>query len=249
MIFNNCGTMVGKPGYTRGTVSRFDPHFNDFQMQNLLPAGSAGVITPQDRMCKSTQAAGNYSTTFPPLRAKPGSHIALQYQENGHVTLPELTPQKLNSGSVYIYGTSSPSDDDTLLSIHPVWDEAGGGGDGRGRLLARLPFDDGKCYQINTGDISRDRQRRYPKVAMDPQGADLWCQNDIKIPADVLGPRYSLYWVWDWPTAPNVGAPQGKDEIYTSCIDIEIASGLESEHIEFQDGQDLNLAGIKEQLQ
>lgn len=247
MVFNSVGTMVGAPGYTRGTISRLDPSFNDFQIQHLLPQSSKSGITSADQICKATQTIGNYTIEFPSLQAWPGAFIALQYQENGHVTLPQLTPQKKDSGTVYIYGTSSPSDEDTLASVHRVWNEHGTGGDGRGRLLASRRFDDGQCYQINEGPISKERQNRYHKVAMDPQGADLWCQNDIRLPPDVRR-RYSLYWVWDWPTAPSDALPEGKAEIYTSCVDIDIVSDIEQGKMSFVDGQDLNLAGIKEQL-
>lgn len=247
MVFDMTGKMVGEPGYTRGSVSRLDPDFNDFQMQYLLQATLENEISDTDKMCKNTQSSWNYSATFPPLRAKPGAHIALQYQENGHVTLPDLTPQKKGSGSIYIYGTTDPSDDDTIHSIHRVWDYRGGGGDGRGRLLAVRPFDDGQCYQINTGPISRERQMQYSKPAVDPQGADLWCQNDFQLPMDIAS-RYTIYWVWDWPTEPSTATPFGKDEIYTSCIDIDIIPQPEQRPLVYQGEHDLNLAGIESQL-
>ncbi|EHK26803.1 uncharacterized protein TRIVIDRAFT_140997 [Trichoderma virens Gv29-8] len=163
MVIDTSGKMTGQPGYIRGTVTRLDPLFNDFQMQHLLPATNENEVSESDRMCKNSQTFGNYSTTLPALWAKPGSYIALQHQENGHVTLPENSPQKESSGMIYIYGTSNPSEDDTLRSIHRVWDCNGRGGDGRGRLLAVRPFDDGQCYQINNGNISRSRQAAYPK--------------------------------------------------------------------------------------
>ncbi|KAJ6440928.1 Histone H2B [Purpureocillium lavendulum] len=157
MVLNTDGTMIGTPGYPRGAVSRLDPNFNDFQMQHLLPSGLAPVIAPQDRICKSTQTVGNYTSTLPLLHAWPGAFIALQYQENGHVTLPNLTPQKKN-----------------------------------------------------------------------------------------IGQLYSLYWVWDWPSAPSNVLPDGKPEIYTTCIDIEIGTVPEGGQgrMNFLDGQDLNTAGL-----
>ncbi|KAJ6445197.1 hypothetical protein O9K51_03602 [Purpureocillium lavendulum] len=99
MVFDTHGTMVGVAGYPRGVISRLDPGFNDFQMQHLLPSSLTGANAPQDRICKATQTIGNYTNTLPPLYAWPGAFIALQYQENGHVTLPNLTPQKKSSGS------------------------------------------------------------------------------------------------------------------------------------------------------
>lgn len=71
------------------------------------------------------------------------------------MTLPEHTPNKDSSGYLYIYGTSEPRGDDCLGDIHGHWNEFDSGGGRRGRLLAKRPFDDGRCYQINTGSISR----------------------------------------------------------------------------------------------
>ncbi|KAK4071128.1 hypothetical protein Purlil1_13502 [Purpureocillium lilacinum] len=203
MVFDSHGTMVGVPGYPRGAVSRLDPNFNDFQMQHLLPSGPTDDNALSDRICKATQTIGNYTNTLPPLYAWPGAFIALQYQENGHVSLPNLTPQKKSSGKVYIYGTTSPSHSDTLTSIHGVWNKEGTGGDRRGRLVASRNFDD---------EISQ---------------------------------LYSLYWVWDWPSAASNGLPDGKLEIYTTCIDIEIGTVPEGGQgrMNFLDGQDLNTAG------
>lgn len=244
------GTLMGRPGYIRGAVSRLDSSFNDFAMQHQLPPVArydGPMIEMPDHICKETQVFGNYSQDLPALRASPGDFIALQYQENGHVTLPEITPQKNTSGRVYIYGTSTPSSEDTLLSIHKVWNEDGTGGNGRGRLLAVRPFDDGRCYQINGGIISTERRTKYPKAAMAPQGADLWCQNDIRLPVDISG-YFTLYWVWDWPTLPSIEIPAGIPEVYTSCMDIEIAPTIQQGQVKYVGGQDLNFAGIETQL-
>lgn len=248
MVLDKTGKMIGQPGYIRGAVARLDPSFTDFHMQHVLPTVSENQIAATDLICKDTQTMSNYSEALPPLRAKSGAFVALQHQENGHVTLPELSPQKQNSGMIYIYGTSEPSRDDTLKAIHRVWDSQGRGGDRRGRLLAVRPFDDGRCYQINTGQISKERQVAYPKEAANPQGADLWCQTDFKIPIDVISKLYTIYWVWDWPTSPSNVTPNGKDEIYTSCMDIEMIPEMEQNGIEFEKGQDLNWAGIEDQL-
>ena len=249
MVFDIHGTMVGAPGYPRGAISRLDPNFNDFQMQHLLAPSSSGASVPHERICKATQTIGNYTNALPPLLAWPGAVIALQYQENGHVSLPNLTPQKKSSGTVYIYGTSSPSNEDSLTSIHGVWNTVGTGGDRRGRLLASRNFDDGQCYQINEGPLSKERQKKYPKPPKEPQGADLWCQNDIQLPLDI-SQLYSLYWVWDWPSGPSNVLPDGKPEIYTTCIDIEIGTVPEGGQgrMNFLDGQDLNTAGVRDQL-
>lgn len=244
MVIGIDGTMIGDPGYIRGAVSRLDPIFNDFKMQHLLPTSPEGLLT--DKICKDTQRKRSYTADLPALRASPGAFIALQYEENGHVTLPELTPQKENNGTIYIYGTFYPRDDEPISSVHNVWTVDGKGDDGRGRLLAVRRFDDGQCYQINDGQLSIDRQTKFHKVAMNPQGADLWCQNDIRLPTNIPFDWYTLYWVWDWPSAPSSVLPEGKLEIYTSCMD---QPGIQLDDMNFIDGQDLNPAGIKQQLE
>ncbi|RYP02627.1 hypothetical protein DL764_005709 [Monosporascus ibericus] len=184
---------------------------------------------------------------YPQLKAQPGDFIALQYQENGHVSLPGNSPHKASNSMVYIYGTSSPSKDDRLLSIHRVWNAEGTGGDKRGVLLATRPFDDGKCYQINGEAISTARQKTYYKAPINPQGADLWCQNDLRLPIDIRD-SYTIYWVWEWPSIPTDAFPQGQMEIYTSCMDIQILSGVRDGKVSYASGQDLNFAGIEEQM-
>lgn len=234
------GTMVGDSGYIRGAISRSDPTFTDFVMQSLL-------LSEQSPICRPSQASRNYTTELPPLRAHPGDFIALQYQENGHITLPKNTPQKINSGQVYVYGTPSPVEYDLLSSIHKVWDSDGMGGDRRGRLLGVWDFDDYQCYQINEGTISIARQGAFSKAAINPSGADLWCQIDIRLPLDIIG-WYTLYWVWDWPTAPTDAIPGGEMEIYTSCMDIEVLPVAQLGEPSFIKGQDLDFAGIEAQM-
>lgn len=249
MRINGQGTMVGNPGYTRGAISRLAQGFSDLQMQYLLPPdGRAGMpgIYPRDHICRASQSVGNYSASLPQLQANPGDYVALQYQENGHVTLPKNTPQKNSSGTVYVYGTSYPSNDDTLHSIHRVWNSDGTGGNARGRLLAARPFDDGQCYQINQGSISLQRQTLYAKPAADPQGADLWCQCDLKLPMDIQD-QYTLYWVWDWPSTPTVEFPGGQEEIYTSCMDLAIGNKKQDGEMIYREGQDLNYAAVRNQ--
>ncbi|CAG9950807.1 unnamed protein product [Clonostachys rosea f. rosea IK726] len=239
MRINLEGTFPGDRGYIRGAVSRYSPSFTDSQMLHLLDSGL---------MCKETQRTRNYSADFPPLVASPGSFIALQYQENGHVTLPWLSPHKPTPGQVFVCGTSEPYVGDLFRSIHRVWDREGGGGDARGRLLAQWAFDDGQCYQRNEGTESLFRQNTYAKVPSPPQDGDLWCQIDIRLPAG-LHEQYTLYWVWEWPAAPTSEYPAGQPEIYTSCMDVLIGDGgLETGNVDYTGGQDLNFAGIPKQL-
>lgn len=205
-------------------------------MTNLLPPNGrpeGPQILPTDKICKDSQLTPNVTEGSPRLAAAPGTVISLLYQENGHVTLPEKPPGKpANRGTVYIYGTAIPSPDDTLLAIHKVWNTTGNGGDRRGRLIATQNFDDGRCYQINSGPISKQRQVQFPHVPDKLMGADLWCQNNVIIPQDApVGQLYTLYWVWDWPTASGTpGFPHGKAEIYTTCIDVYLGTGAACSH-------------------
>ena len=187
----------------------------------------------------------------PRLQAAAGDGVALRYQENGHVTLPNNQPGKpTNRGTVFVYGTTQPSSSDTLLGIHKVWNAAGTGGDGRGALLSSQNFDDGQCYQVNSSPISEQRQQEFTHTADALMGVNMWCQQDIQIPASApSGQPYTLYWVWDWPTAPGVdpGLPGGKQELYSTCMDVDIIASNGATNMAssgFVTGQDLNSAAI-----
>ncbi|KFY69659.1 hypothetical protein V496_00065 [Pseudogymnoascus sp. VKM F-4515 (FW-2607)] len=255
LVISSEGTFIGTPGYSRGNVLRAAPGFSDNQMVNLIPPNgraAGNIIFGTDLMCSSTQTKGNQTPNSPALIASPGDMIALRYQENGHVTEPFNQPGKPeNRGTVYIYGTSEASDSDTLLNIHNVWNSEGTGGDQRGRLLSTQNFDDGQCYQINNSKISKARQGDFPHTADPLTGADLWCQVNITIPTSIAARGvYTLYWVWDWPTAIGTpGQPNGLLEIYTTCIDINLVEGAgTSESVNFSEGQDLNSAAISSEL-
>ncbi|KAI9885580.1 MAG: 3-hydroxy-3-methylglutaryl-coenzyme A (HMG-CoA) reductase isozyme [Watsoniomyces obsoletus] len=227
MVIGEDGFFTGAPGYPRANVLRTTPGFGDPAMVNLIP-GKGNSIQANEPMCKSSQSKPNQSEGSPALKAMPGSLIALRYQENGHVTLPDNQLGKAqNRGTVFIYGTTDPQPTDTFLNIHNVWNAEGNGGDKRGKLLAAQNYDDGQCYQINGGSISKKRQSEFPHEPSPLMGQDLWCQNNIKLPEEaVAGKPYTLYWVWDWSTAPNVdpGLPKGKAEIYTTCMDVEVTA-------------------------
>ncbi|KIV97307.1 hypothetical protein PV10_01069 [Exophiala mesophila] len=234
MVIAPNGTLVGQPGYPRGNVLRGTPAFGDPAMVNLIPPDGRpiNVIEPSDLMCKVSQVSQSQTDGSPRLQAAPGAAVALRFQENGHVTLPDGQPGKPpNRGTVFVYGTSQPSRDDSFLAIHRQWTADGSGGDGRGVLLSTRNFDDGQCYQVNGGPLSHQRQTAFPHQFNQYMGNDLWCQQDILLPADIpVGQPYTLYWVWDWPTLPGTpGYPEGKQEIYTTCLDIDIVadSGVE----------------------
>lgn len=248
------GTFVGTPGYARGNYMRTAPGFNDTTMTYLIPPNTRANVTlllPSDKMCKDTQQERKQTDGSPRLHASPGSAIALRYQENGHVTLPQNQPGKpKNRGTVYVYGTTEPRVGEKLLDVYGSWNADGTGGDQRGVLLSKQNFDDGRCYQINDDEISQYRQKMYPHQANQLMGADLWCQQDIRLPSNApSGKLYTLYWVWDWPTAPGVDPtyPQGKQEIYTTCMDIDVVNTPPyrvKQEEGYVKGQDLNEAAI-----
>ena len=212
------------------------PGFSDPLMVHILPPAGRPVsegdegLLKSDLMCKDTQTKPDPDKSRR-LQAAAGDFVALRYQENGHVTLPQNQLGKApNRGTVFIYGTSEPSETDTFLAIHKQWNSAGTGGDKRGKLLATQDFDDSQCYQVNGGDISASRQKEFPHQFDALMGGDIWCQNNIALPSDLpVGKPYTLYWVWDWGTLPNIdpGLPDGKVEIYTTCMDIDIAGSAD----------------------
>ena len=201
--------------------------FHDPAMTYLLPPNGrpSRQVLPTDRICMPAQQTHNQTDGSPILRARPGDQLALRYQENGHITLPENNPPgKPSPGMISMYGTNESSAKDTLLNIHNVWDASGLAGDGRGRLLGKSNFDDGRCYQINGGPISRKRQMEFPHVADPVQGLNLWCQSNITLPESLAaGTLYTVYWVWDWPTLGLTPSSAHLAELYTTCVDIIIS--------------------------
>ena len=253
MVIAPNGTFVGQPGFARGNVLRGSSGFSDPTMVNLIPGNGRLIndIRSTDLMCKDSQTSQTQTSGSPRLQAPAGANVALRYQENGHVTLPQNQPGKPdNRGTVFVYGTTQPSATDEFLSIHRVWNAEGTGGDGRGVLLSTQNFDDGQCYQDNDGTISQQRQKAFPHTPDALMGANLWCQQDIQIPTTApSGKPYTLYWVWDWPTLPGTGDfTNGKQEIYTTCMDVDIVAGTGIEKRatanSFIAGQDLNKAAI-----
>lgn len=258
MVIAPNGTLVGQPGYARGNVLRSSPGFGDPTMVNLIPPDGRTInqIQPTDLMCKSSQTSQTQTSGSPRLQAAPGSAVALRFQENGHVTLPDNQPGKPpNRGTVYVYGTTQPNPDDSFLAIHRVWNADGTGGDGRGVLLSTRNFDDGQCYQTNGGSISQQRQQQFKHPFDMLMGNDLWCQQDIQLPSSApSGQPYTLYWVWDWPTLPGTaGFPDGKQEIYTTCMDIDIVGStgvdpMSQVQASFSQGQPVNDAAVPDQM-
>ena len=223
------GNYTGLPGYPRGYVDRASPGFSDSMMTYLLPPDSAGRtrVNASDLLCMSTQRTANNNTqSFPSLFAQPGDYVAMKYLENGHVTLPQNQLGKPGSaGLVYVYATTTPIANETLTNVlswttNNTLD--------RGRLLSIQNFDDGRCYQINSGSISVARQKEFPDPVPGQPGSvhEQWCETDVQVPTDAQAGSLTVYWVWQWPTMPNVdpSLPDGKDEIYTTCSDFHIVT-------------------------
>ncbi|KMU90439.1 hypothetical protein CIHG_08249 [Coccidioides immitis H538.4] len=79
-----------------------------------------------------------------------------------------------------------------------------------------------------TADVTRSMISRFQK------------NQDIALPKKVPTDKpYTLYWVWDWPTAPNVdsGLPKGKAEIYTTCMDVDIVKDRIFQNLNGGDGK------------
>jgi hypothetical protein len=100
------------------------------------------------------------------------------------------------------------------------------------------------------------RQHAVQKEAKDPQGADLWCQSDFRLPRDLATSGiYTLYWVWDWPNAgqqpAGCTARMDAPQIYTSCIDIQLVAKGTSDAVPvaFIENQDPNTRAIQGQME
>ncbi|KAL7901971.1 hypothetical protein HDV63DRAFT_395143 [Trichoderma sp. SZMC 28014] len=251
------GTMIGAEGYARGWIARnsTDPLWQDKIPQLLLPVTGQSAYTGDEILNKYKKEE---NPQFPMLEAAPGDHITLIHLENGHTTLPQNQPKKpLNRGTIFLYGTSQPNENERLFDVHLVWNRDGTGGDKRGVLLGTRSYDDGNCYQPNNGQLSIERAARLA-----PEGAnhniELGCQSTIQLPSDLkAGSIYTIYWYWDWPDLdashinfqattnglyPWAGTfmrgekdPHGftmaaisKNESYASTIDIKITGGSSS---------------------
>lgn len=228
-VIDAYGNYTGPPGYPRGYVDRASPGFSDSMMTYLLPPNSVGRtrVNASDLLCMPTQRTpSNNTQNFPSLVARPGDHVAMKYLENGHVTLPQNQQGKPGSaGLVYVYATTTPVENETLTNVLS-WTT--NNTLGQGRLLTIQNFDDGRCYQINGGSISVARQKEFPDPIPGQPGSihEQWCETDIQVPTDAQSGPLTVYWVWQWPTMPNIdpGVPNGKDEIYTTCSDFQIVN-------------------------
>ncbi|KAF1938751.1 hypothetical protein EJ02DRAFT_436870 [Clathrospora elynae] len=235
---NDQGKYVGEYGYPRGMVSKTDPGFNGFSMNFEIPGASTPgnvFITESNPLCHESQRKQEQSQDkYPRLQAVPGGFLAMRYMENGHITKPDNQKGKpKKAGTIFVYGTTEPKEDETLLTVLK-WTQDGEGGDKRGKLLTMNDFDDGRCYETNETPLSHARAKSDPNFAMGqavegkPGNYPLFCETNVQLPETAeLGKPYTLYWVWQWNTAPGSGDasyPKGKDEYYTTCIDVDVAS-------------------------
>jgi hypothetical protein len=233
---NAKGNYVGEYGYPRGFVSKTDKGYTGDSMNWLLPVQPKVFIDDTSPLCHTSQTKQKQSSDkYPRLQAVAGGFVAMRYMENGHVTMVDPAtglgkPEK--GGSVFVYGTTSPKEDEKLVDVLK-WTADGSGGDARGVLLTSNNFDDGRCYEINNTPISQERRKSDPNFAMgqavdgEPGNYPLFCETNVQIPKNVTqGKPYTFYWIWQWNTAPNVdpGLPDGKDQYYTTCIDVDIGS-------------------------
>ena len=231
------GSYVGSFGYPRGFVDKsaegsFDQEANVWL---LPPARDPPFISEADFLCHPSQRVSNQVGRFPRLQTRPGNVIAMRYAENGHVTIPGgglgLVGKPEKGGTVFVFGTGQPRPDETLQTVLH-WTRDGKGGDQRGRLLTAQNFDDDRCYQLGTYTALREARRLQtpnPQLGQPGSEHELLCETDVKLPEDVVvGQPYTLYWVWQWPSAPQPlpGPVQGKDEYYVSCTDVDVESGL-----------------------
>ncbi|KAF2857512.1 hypothetical protein K470DRAFT_223220, partial [Piedraia hortae CBS 480.64] len=223
------GSYTGDRGFARGYVARTDPSFNGFSVNYQVPSDESGRIriNSSDLLCHPSQRASNYTNpSYPMLQVQPGSHVAMKYLENGHVTLPwnQLGKPKAG-GTVFVYGTTQPSESEKMVDVLR-WTKDGKGGNGRGFLMAAQAYDDGRCHQLNCGNVSLARQVLYPNhVPGQPTSSlEQWCESNVHIPASQPEGRLTVYWVWQWPTEPNADCtyPGGKDEYYTTCADFNV---------------------------
>lgn len=231
------GSYIGDRGFSRGYTARTDPDFDGDanilwmlpQLDAVMPDGGVRLrVNASDSLCHPNQRTSNYiDPRYPKLKAAPGNFVAMKYLENGHVTLPWNQPGKpLEGGTVYVFGTTQPSDDEKIVDVMK-WNKDGNGGDGRGWLLSAQNFDDGRCHQINDCVMSVERQTLFPNMIPDQDAtAEQWCESDVQIPKNVQPGTLTTYWIWQWPTSPESECvyPDGKDEYYTTCADFEIVA-------------------------
>ncbi|KAI1752143.1 hypothetical protein F4782DRAFT_158677 [Xylaria castorea] len=236
---NSNGAFTGDPGFPIGYIPRTQGVSDEVHQNKILDTSTNPVV------CKPLSSSD--TTQYPPLQASAGDYIALQYQENGHVTQPDLTPRPYRGGNVYVYGTSQHKDTDGINDVLNAWTADGKGGNGKGKMLATHYFDDGQCFQDNPGNpITQQRQSQY--------GVNqLPCQTDVQLPTDLPSQgTYTLMWVWDWPRI--ISDTQNVTEIYTTCAQINLQGSVKGASvngppgIKFSNNNNIASAAISSQV-
>jgi hypothetical protein len=229
------GKYVAGYGYARRFTDRF-PGFDQEANKWLLPQVGE-FVKATDLLCHPSQRSAVQSPNLPRLQSSPGNMVAMRYLENGHATITgggtNLTGKPALGGTTFVFGTHNPRQEETLLDVL-AWTRDGSGGDKRGRLLTAQNYDDGRCYQLgNSAALANIRAQQNPNSVVGQPGSrhELACETDVRLPRDtVVGKLYTLYWVWQWPTARSSDRP--KDEYYTSCIDIDMVVSVKSKDSE-----------------
>jgi hypothetical protein len=237
---NDKGQYVGDFGYPRGMIAKTDPGYNGEAMLWLLPEATEKTVPwigENSILCHPNQRKPEQSKdSYPRLKTAPGQFIAMRYTENGHVSIPNDAtnkPKPEKGGTVFIYGTTEPKEDEKLVNVLQ-WTKDGQGGNKGGVLLATNNYDDGRCYERSAQQVSQDRQKADPNFIMGqvsdgPGNADLRCESNVALPKDAApGKPYTFYWVWQWNTAPGKDPtlPTGKDQYYTTCIDVDVVDTM-----------------------
>ncbi|OAL42813.1 hypothetical protein IQ07DRAFT_472452, partial [Pyrenochaeta sp. DS3sAY3a] len=227
------GSFMAGYGYPRGFVDKGVAHFDQNADVWLIPPleRQPPFVTHTDLLCHPSQRIADQTVNYPRLQTVPGGVIAMRYAENGHATIPNggknLLGKPEKGGTVFIFGTQQPLQEEVLLDVLK-WTRDGSGGDRRGVLLASQNFDDGRCYQLGNNAIAADsRKKQTPNPLPGQLGSEheLLCETDVRIPDDVqVDKPYTVYWVWQWPNAPGKDPtyPNGRDEYYTSCVDVDL---------------------------
>jgi len=120
----------------------------------LLNEWSSNVILSVNQICKSSQQFSVEVIESSRLQAFAEAQILLCYQKNDHVTLSANTSDKLTAKMISIYNINQSHFDDTLQTIHNVWNIMSIEDDQWGWLLMQQNFDDRACYQSNDSCIS-----------------------------------------------------------------------------------------------
>ncbi|KAF2791306.1 hypothetical protein K505DRAFT_67837 [Melanomma pulvis-pyrius CBS 109.77] len=241
------GKYVGEYGYPRNFIATSDPGYNgELSMVFLNPplAQQPPFINFDNTLChpNQTKPVQSSSNKYPRLQAHPGAWMSLRYAENGHVSNPSPlnghVPGTLdlgrrpNGGTVFVFGTTEPKEDERIANVIQ-WTKDGKGGDKRGVLLASNDYDDGRCYQVNESPVTKERMAQTKNYAMGqldgPGNFELLCETNVQMPKDAaVGKPYTLYWVWQWGMDPkaNPTFPKGKDEYYTTCMDVDVVDTI-----------------------